>query len=414
MSDHSPATTPAPDAPGAPGAPGARRGASRRRAATLIALTLVAGVGLPAAYATATTTTAGAASTDHGTKPGDRTMQKIVNGLVSGDKRPGALAGTRERDGRTGAFTAGYGDLAARTPVPADGQVRIASNTKTFTSVAVLQLVGEGKIGLDEPIETYLPNLIRGEGIDGRNITVRQLLQHTSGLPNYTQHMAGDFAALRHRYAEPRELLDLALQDKALFAPGAKWEYSNTNYVVAGLLIQKVTGRPVAEVINQRVVERIGLKHTYFPQVGEMTIREKHPKGYHADKPGEPLVDATVEDPSWGWAAGAMVSTNSDVNRFFTALLDGKLLKPAQLAEMKTTVPAEDPTPGSRYGLGLMSKPLSCGGVYWGHGGDIFGYETRGGVTEKGRSVNIAVTVLPTELSEVEEMEKAVDTALCR
>ncbi|MFF5564821.1 serine hydrolase domain-containing protein [Streptomyces sp. NPDC012623] len=405
MSDHTPA--PAPDAPGA------RRGAVRRRAAALLALTLVAGAGLPAAYATATTTTAGA-STDHGTKPGDKAMRKIVDGLVSGDQRPAALAGTRERDGRTGAFTAGYGDLAARTPVPADGQVRIGSNTKTFASVAVLQLVGEGKIGLDEPIETYLPNLIRGEGIDGRNITVRQLLQHTSGLPEFTQHIAVDFAALQHRYTEPRELLDLALQDKAMFAPGTKWAYSNTNYIVVGLLLQKVTGRPVAEVVNQRVVDRIGLRHTYFPQVGEMTIREKHPKGYHADEPGAPLRDASVTDPSWGWAAGAMVSTNSDMNRFFTALLDGRLLKPAQLAEMKTTVPAEDLAPGARYGLGLMRKPLSCGGVYWGHGGDIHGYETRGGVTEKGRSVNIAVTVLPNDLSEAEEMEKAVDTALCR
>ncbi|RDG37470.1 serine hydrolase domain-containing protein [Streptomyces corynorhini] len=384
--------------------------ARRRRAATLTALTLIAGVAMPATYATATTT-----RTDHHTDSGDRTMRKVVDGLVQGGKRPAALAGTREGDGRTGAFTAGYGDLAAKSPVPADGQVRIASNTKTFTAVAVLQLVGEGTIGLDEPIETYLPDLIRGEGIDGRNITVRQLLQHTSGLPEYTQHIVGDFASFRHRYVEPRELLDLALQDKASFPPGAKWEYSNTNYVVAGLLLQKVTGRPVAEVINERVVARAGLKHTYFPQVGEMTIREKHPKGYHADEPGAPLLDVSTQEPSWGWAAGAMVSTNSDMNRFFTALLGGKLLGAAQLAEMKTTVPAEDPTPGARYGLGLMRKPLSCGGFYWGHGGDIFGYETRGGVTEKGaRSVNIAVTVLPTDLAEVEEMEQAVDTALCR
>ncbi len=395
-----------------------RRSRPRRRAATLIALTLVAGLGLPTAYSAAyadESTRTSAAGTQKDTQAAARKgMQKIADGLVSDGKRPAALISTRERDGRTGTYAAGVGDLATGARVPADGQVRIGSNTKTFTAVVVLQLVGEGKIDLDAPIETYLPNLIRGEGVDGRRITVRQLLQHTSGLPEYTQAVAGNFAEFQHRYAEPRELLDLALEGKASFPPGTKWEYSNTNYVVAGLLVQKITGRPLAEEITKRVIDRIGLRHTYFPQAGDMTIHEKHPKGYFTEKPGTPLRDVTVQDPSWGWAAGAMVSTNSDVNRFFTALLDGRLLKPAQLKEMRTTVPAEDPVPGSRYGLGLMSKPLSCGGVAWGHGGDIPGYETRGGVTESGRAVNVAVTVLPSDLAGVMEVEKAVDTALCR
>ncbi|MFD7314007.1 serine hydrolase domain-containing protein [Streptomyces sp. NPDC059883] len=397
-----------------------RRKGSRRRVATLVALTLVAGLGLPAAYS--------AAYADESTRTGESTptgeasghkgartdLRKIVDGLVSDGKRPAALVSTRERDGRTRTYTAGVGDLATGAPVPADGQVRIGSNTKTFTAVVVLQLVGEGKIDLDAPIETYLPDLIRGEGVDGRRITVRQLLQQTSGLPEYTQAVAENFTEFQHRYAEPRELLDRALKGKASFPPGTKWEYSNTNYIVAGLLVQKITGRPLAEEINKRVVERIGLRHTYFPQAGDMTIRAKHPKGYFAERPGAPLRDVTVQDPSWGWAAGAMISTNSDVNRFFTALLDGRLLKSAQLKEMRTTVPAEDPVAGSRYGLGLMSRPLSCGGVAWGHGGDIPGYETRGGATESGRSVNVAVTVLPNALDEVMEVEKAVDAALCR
>ncbi|MFJ9212409.1 serine hydrolase domain-containing protein [Streptomyces sp. NPDC102264] len=391
-----------------------RRRGPRRRGATLIALTLVAGLGLPAAYSAAYADESTRTSEAGGHKGARTDLRKIVDGLVSDGKRPAALVSTRERDGRTRTYTAGVADLATGAPVPADGQVRIGSNTKTFTAVVVLQLVGEGKIDLDAPIETYLPDLIRGEGVDGRRITVRQLLQHTSGLPEYTQAVAENFTEFQHRYAEPRELLDRALKGKASFPPGAKWEYSNTNYVVAGLLVQKITGRPLAEEINKRVVERIGLRHTYFPQAGDMTIREKHPKGYFAEKPGAPLRDVTVQDPSWGWAAGAMISTNSDVNRFFTALLDGRLLKPAQLKEMRTTVPAEDPVAGSRYGLGLMSRPLSCGGVAWGHGGDIPGYETRGGVTESGRSVNVTVTVLPGALDEVMEVEKAVDAALCR
>ncbi|MCL7381329.1 serine hydrolase [Streptomyces sp. 35G-GA-8] len=392
-----------------------RRSAPRRRTAALIALTLVAGLGLPAAYSAAyadESTGAGKTVARQDTRKG---VQKIADGLVADGKRPAALISTRERDGRTRTYAAGVGDLATGAPVPADGQVRIGSNTKTFTAVVVLQLVGEGKIDLDAPIETYLPDLLRGEGVDGRRITVRQLLQHTSGLPEYSQAVAENFAEFQHRYAEPRELLDLALEGKASFPPGTKWEYTNTNYIVAGLLVQKITGRPLAEQINKRVVERIGLRHTYFPPAGDMTIREKHPKGYYADKPGAPLRDVSEQDPSWGWAAGAMISTNSDVNRFFTALLDGRLLKPAQLKEMRTTVPAEgDPVPGTRYGLGLMSKPLSCGGLAWGHGGDIPGYETRGGVTDSGRSVNVSVTVLPTDLAGAMEVDEAVDAALCR
>jgi D-alanyl-D-alanine carboxypeptidase len=325
--------------------------------------------------------------------------------LVRDEGFPGALAAIRGRDGRTR-------DLTAGPRVPADGQVRIGSNTKTFVAVAVLQLVGAGKVDLAAPVETYLPGLLRGAGIDGRKISVRQLLQHTSGLPNYTEYLdTDDFAELQHRYLEPRELLDLALAHPADFAPGAKFAYSNTNYVVAGLLIQRVTGRPLAEVLTERVVKRAGLRHTYFPAVGEERIRERHPRGYHPDATGK-LQDVTELDPSWGWAAGQMVATPSDLNTFFRALIGGRLLPAEQLRQMQTTVEA-DLFPGSRYGLGLISTPLSCGGLAWGHGGDIPGYETRGGVTTDGRAATVAVTTLPASEEQANEVLKTVDTALC-
>ncbi|MFE4823667.1 serine hydrolase domain-containing protein [Streptomyces sp. NPDC056704] len=337
------------------------------------------------------------------------TAQRGLNALVHTDGVPAALASVKVRGGRTRAYTAGVGDLATGAKVPRDGQVRVGSNTKTFTAVVVLQLVGEGKIGLDAPVDAYLRGLVRGDGIDGRQITVRQLLQHTSGLPNYSQYLGDDI-----RYYDPRELLDLALQHKADFAPGTNWAYSNTNYLVAGLIVQKVTGRSLAEEIDQRVIKRIGLRHTYFPAPGEEMIRERHPRGYYQDSAGAPLVDATEWDPSWAWAAGQMVSTNSDLNRFFSALLAGRLLPKAQLDQMRTTVPASYPFPvGARYGLGLVSTPLSCGGVYWGHGGSMTGYETRGGVTEDGRAANVAVTMQPSQAVK-ERMDGVVDTALCR
>ncbi|MFI5831273.1 serine hydrolase domain-containing protein [Streptomyces sp. NPDC051578] len=337
-------------------------------------------------------------------------VQRSLNGLVRDEGVPAALASVQGRDGRTRTYTAGVGDLTTGSKVPRDGQVRIGSNTKAFTAVVVLQLVGEGKIGLDTMVDTYLPGLVRGDGIDGNHITVRELLQHTSGLPDYTNYLGDDV-----RYYAPRELLDTALRHPADFAPGKSWKYSNTNYVLAGLIVQKVTGRPLAEEMDRRIIKRIGLRHTYFPAPGDANIREPHPHGYLRDAADGPLRDITEIDPSWGWAAGQLISTDSDLNRFFTALLAGRLLPAAQLAQMRTTVPAEATFgPGARYGLGLVSRPLPCGGLSWGHGGSFPGYETRGGATDDGRAAHIAVSAQLTDEAPRRNLERAVDTALCR
>lgn len=346
-------------------------------------------------------------------------VQRRLDGLVRDEKFPAALAAVQAR-GRSTSFTSGTGELGKSTPVPRDGQVRAGSNTKTFVAVVVLQLVAEGEVELDAPIERYLPGLVRGEGIDGRNITIRQLLQHTTGLPNYTVHIGLEkFEDVQHRYFQPRELLDRALAHPADFAPGAKWGYSNTNYLLAGLLIERVTGRPVAEQVTERVIDRIGLRDTYWPAVGEQTIRGRHPHGYAlADNGSDRVIDVTELDPSWGWAAGAVVSTPSDLNKFFGALLAGRLLDATRLAEMRTTVEAAL-WPGARYGLGLMSTPLTCGGEYWGHGGDIHGFETRGGATQDGRAAAVAVTAMPGTFDRENAQRAAtavlstVDTALC-
>jgi D-alanyl-D-alanine carboxypeptidase len=350
------------------------------------------------------------------TAPVKNAVQQGLDSLVNGDKFPAALASVRDKDGRIHDYTAGVGDLKTGAPVPVDGEVRIGSNTKTFTATVVLQLVGEGRIDLDAPIEQYLPNLVRGDGIDGHKITVRQLLQHTSGLPDYDVDVTGDYVATKqHTHYEPRDLLDLGLSHKAVFAPGTGWSYSNTNYVVLGLLIQKVTGRPVGEEITHRVIDRIGLRHTYWPALGDQSIQGAHPHGYFTAVPGGPLTDVTTSDPSAGWAAGQMVSTPRDLNRFFGALVDGKLLPPAQLKQMETTVAA----PGSagrgdeRYGLGLQTFTLSCGGTAWSHGGDYPGYSTTNAVSTDGRAVTLATTALPTSLNILKDQENFVDAAMC-
>ncbi|WJV51059.1 serine hydrolase domain-containing protein [Streptomyces flavofungini] len=380
----------------------------RRRAAAVVAV-------LAAALTTGGTLPSSAAPSDGS---GDA-IRKGMKSLVTHDKFPAALLATVDRDGRAHNYTAGVADLKTKAKVPVDGQVRVGSNTKTFTATVVLQLVGEGKVRLDKPIETYLPGLIRGKGIDGHKITVRQLLQHTSGLPSYTTPMLDAiFGKGRHTYHQPRDLLDIALAQKAQFAPGTSVAYSNTNYIVAGLLIEKVTGRPLAEQIKKRVIDRIGLRHTYFPGVGDESIREAHPRGYHAAKPGAPLKDITKLDPSWGWSAGQLISTPSDLNRFFSALIGGDLLKPAQLAQMRTTIKGPRPSgdqPGTRYGLGLNSVPLPCGGLKWTHGGSTPGYYTSPGVTDDGRAASAAVTanMSPTEKGGA-HVDTLVDKALCQ
>jgi D-alanyl-D-alanine carboxypeptidase len=363
------------------------------------------------ALAAGVTATASAASAES-----DKSRDVVQSGLndLVGQGFPAALAAVHGRDGRNRNYTAGVGDVETNAKVPVDGQVRIGSNTKTFTAVAVLQLVGEGKIDLAAPIEKYLPNLLRGQGIDGRNITVHQLLQHTSGLPDYTDTLGADISEFQHTYLDARTLIDRALAKPATSVPGTAFSYSNTNYIVAGLLLEKVTGRPVMEVITNRVIKPAGLHHTYYPPVGEERIRERHAKGYDRATGDKPLRDVDEIDGSWAGAAGQMVSTPTDVNAFFSALLGGKLLPPAQLAQMRTTVEATGQLPGERYGLGLSSTPLKCGGLMWGHGGDIFGYHTVNGATDDGRGAALAVTALPKSLEEVVGTVHVIEDALCK
>lgn len=363
-----------------------------------------------AALAALTLTPAAAAQA----APARDVLQRELDSLVEKYDFPGALGTVRDSRGRVRHYTAGVGDLKTGAKVPADAYVRVGSNTKTYVAVVALQLAGEGKLDLDAPVEKYLPKVIRGNGNDGRKITTRMLLNHTSGLPNYTADMPS-ILELRDRYQEPYELLQQGLAHRPTFPPGKGWAYSNTGYVALGLLIQRVTGRPVQEEITRRIIRPLGLKHTYWPGAGDQGIRKPHPRGYHFSEPGGTAVDVTELDPSWGWAAGQLIATPGDVNRFFVALLDGKLLKPEQLRQLKKTVKPKDFLPGFEYGLGIFKIKLSCGGYAWGHGGDIDGYETRNGVTEDGRAVSFAVTALPHPTDEEAALAtfKVVDRAIC-
>ena len=402
-----------PDSPEAAGTGGVRPDRRRSVVWRVLAVPVAAAIALGAVGGTAWAAPS---------KGEAESLKSRAQGLVEAGY-PAALAAVSDSKGESAGVAVGKGSLETGQAPPMDGEVRIGSNTKTFVAVVVMQMVQEGKVGLDEPIETYLPGLIRGEGIDASRITVRQLLQHTSGLPDFDETLFGttDVFQSRYHYVTPRDVLDSALSKPAQFEPGTQWKYTNTNYIVLGMLVERVSQRPVGEQIGQRIVKKLGLSHTYFPAPGEEKIRGTHPQGYHLSAEGK-LEDITEMDPAWGWAAGAMVSTPSELNTFFQAVFDGRLLTQASIQEMKKGV---DIGSGGRvYGLGLIGTPLSCGGTSWGHGGDIAGYHTRGGVGPDGTAVTVAVTALPTAIADQSNLEssakekagkiaEAVDISLC-
>ncbi|WP_309113563.1 serine hydrolase domain-containing protein [Saccharothrix sp.] len=297
-----------------------------------------------------------------------RIDREVVQAALDKLTTAGGAAGAQVRitNGRQ-QFTArsGVAEIGKDKPVPPDGRFRVGSITKTFVSTVVLQLVGEGRVALDEPVGTYLPGLVP----DG--ITVRHVLQHTSGLHNYTESVALDpagFERIRFKHWEPRELVALATAKPLDFPPGTSWNYSNTNYVVAGLLIEEVTGRPYGEAVEKRILRPLGLRSTSVPgdRVG---IPGPHAHGYYRVDGKD--VDVTRLNPSVAYAAGEMISTTADLDRFVDALLDGRVLAPAQLAELTKTTPVS-----SEYGLGLEVSELPCGVTVYGHSGGIPGYSS--------------------------------------
>lgn len=295
-------------------------------------------------------------------------IDAALSRAVADDNLAGAVAVVRNGTELT-RHSAGYSDIEARTGFAPDTHIRAASITKPFVAATVLQLVAEGRVNLDAPIETYLPGRVRGAGIDAGAITVRQLLRHQSGLPEY-------FDNTTDVPAEPvtgEQLLDLALARPAQFAPGTAMKYTNTNYVIAGLLIEAVTGRPAAEEITRRVITPLGLTDTYFPAPGDTWLREPFAHGY--ELVDGKRTDVTDFNASAAWMSGNLVSTNEDTSAFITALLDGRVVPPAQLHQMMQTVPMPDGE-GLDYGLGLGKVTLPCGVTAWGHGGDIEGYHS--------------------------------------
>ncbi|MFJ5829305.1 serine hydrolase domain-containing protein [Streptomyces sp. NPDC093089] len=279
--------------------------------------------------------------------------------------------------------TAGVQDRVSGAPMDIHSRFRIGSVSKTFSTVVLLQLVDEGKLELDASVNAYLPGLLPDD-----RITVRHLLTHRSGLSDYTDAMFNDtvpgFEAVRNRVFSFQELVDLSLSAPRTNEPGAAYRYSNANFVVVGMLIEKLTGQPVSDAYERRIFKPLKLRKTSYVHP-DVRIKGLHVRGYlHPDAAGDPLVDSTEQTVSWAQSAGAVISSPADLNTFTSALMRGRLLSPAMMEAMTTVTPT-DTTNTRFYGLGLRRYDLSCGTQVFGHTGTVQGFYTYTFATRDGR-----------------------------
>jgi D-alanyl-D-alanine carboxypeptidase len=254
----------------------------------------------------------------------------------------------------------GVSSLVTGEPMNENSYFRIASNTKTFTGTAVLVLADEGKISLDSVISHYLPEYAIP---NGDSITVRMLGNMTSGLYNYSDDPTMWTSFYESNFSKsfpPDTLLAIAFRHPVKFSPGAMYDYCNTNTVLLGLLLEKVTGKPAARVIREKVIEPVGLKHTYWPN--SVFLFSPYIHGYNAGY--DKLMEATNWDPSWGYTAGALISTIPDMKIWAKALAGGQLLSASMKSERFTWVQ-------DHYGFCVMKA-----GNWVGHPGSIFGYNS--------------------------------------
>ncbi|GLV84497.1 D-alanyl-D-alanine carboxypeptidase [Streptomyces lavendulae subsp. lavendulae] len=356
---------------------------NRRLAVSAALLAVVAGVA-PATAAQAAPAVSAEAAQNAGSglpAPDLEALQAALqNTLAAG--APGAMARISGVDG-VQTKTAGVRDKVSGAAMDTDARFRIGSVTKTFSSVVLLQLVAEKKIELDQPVNHYLPGLLPDD-----RITVRHLMTHRSGLSDYTNAMFNNtvpgFEAVRNKVFGYQELVQLSLNEPRTGEPGAAYSYSNTNFVVVGMLIEKATGNPAVKEYDRRIIKPLKLRNTSYVHP-DTKIKGLHANGYlHPDEAGAPLVDSTEQTVSWAQSAGAMISSAADLNTFTSALVTGRLLPPQLLDQMLTMTPT-DATNTRFYGLGLRRYDLSCGTSVYGHTGTVQGFYTYAFSTRDGK-----------------------------
>ncbi|MFF0473397.1 serine hydrolase domain-containing protein [Streptomyces sp. NPDC004284] len=291
-------------------------------------------------------------------------LDRAVQDVMKETGVPGVMVGLSAPGKGTYIRSFGVADKATGQPMDPGLYMRIGSETKTFTVTALLELVDQGKVGLDDPISKYVDGVPNGD-----KITLRNLASMRSGLFNYSAD-EGFYKALTsdpYRPFTPQELLAYSFKHPIQFQPGAEFDYCNTNLILLGLVVEKVSGTPLDEFVQKNVIEPAGLRHTVFPT--DAAFPSPHAHGYTEQTASGKLEDSTDWNPSWGWAAGAMISDLQDLRTWARVVATGTLLTPKTQAERLRTYPSG--VPGAGYGLGIFDIQ-----GWIGHNGSLPGYES--------------------------------------
>ncbi|MFE1313820.1 serine hydrolase domain-containing protein [Streptomyces sp. NPDC058755] len=321
---------------------------------------------------------------------------------------PGVLARIDD-NGSSYRLSRGVADRGTQRVISTDDRFRIGSVTKSFSAVVLLQLADAHKLDLDAPVNRYLPKLLPDD-----RITVRHILSHRSGLYDYSDDMfaksVSGFEAVRNKVYTYQQLVTLSLKKPRTNAPGAAYSYSNTNFVVAGMLIEKLTGHSVKTEYQNRILKPLKLTDTFYVHP-DTKIPGRYTRGYLTpDTAGAQLVDATAQTVSWAQSAGAMISSARDLNTFYSALLRGKLMSAARLAEMERFTQVNSTT---AYGLGLRRRDLTCGVSVYGHTGAVQGYYTYAFASKDGKRSVAAVANTSNNSKVLNTMAGVLESAFC-
>ncbi|WP_225802815.1 serine hydrolase [Streptomyces sp. NK15101] len=291
-------------------------------------------------------------------------LDRAVRDVMKETGVPGVTVGLSAPGKGTYIRSFGVADKATGQPMDPGLYMRIGSETKTFTVTALLELVDRGKVSVDDPISKYVDGVPNGD-----EITLRNLASMRSGLFNYSAD-EGFYKALTSnpdRPFTPQELLAYSFKHPVQFQPGAEFDYCNTNLILLGLVVEKVSGTPLDEFVRKNVLAPAGLRHTVFPT--DAAFPNPHAHGYTVQTASGKLEDSTDWNPSWGWAAGAMISNLQDLRTWARVVATGTLLTPKTQAERLKTYPTG--LAGAGYGLGIFDVQ-----GWIGHNGSLPGYES--------------------------------------
>jgi D-alanyl-D-alanine carboxypeptidase len=323
-------------------------------------------------------------------------LQQLMDEKIAENEIPGAIMAVMIPDEGKWIGTSGVSELEKKTKMQPHDRFRVASITKTFTALTILQLAQEEKLGLDDTLEQWLPGVVCGQETkdcsyvcDDKNcnfepakITLRMLLTHFSGIENFT-HDVNNWVipslAQPDKVLIPTELVNLALAFGPLSEQGTKWSYANTNYVLLGLVIEKLTGSTWEDEVRNRFVEPLELTNTIIPKIGEATLSEPYARGYidlfeqTGGAAGEEgvIVEHSVQDPGFTWSSGDMISTPENLMYWIKHVAEGDLLDDTYQQEMLTFI-VDPSVDGLEMGLGIISD-LNDDVI--GHIGQLSGYD---------------------------------------